>query len=87
MLLLYTHLLLQLVVIVIIAANYKNSDAEEIQQTKLMSIVQGYAYPGNPSTLPYPTCRLKKGFQSNVELQDFAFLSNLAYGTDAKAQE
>lgn len=72
--------------IVIIAANYNNSDAEEIQQTKLMSIVQNYTYPG-VANLPYPTCRLKKGFQSNVELQDFAFLSNLAYGTDAKAQE
>ena len=50
-----------------------------------MSLMQNWTYEPQPF-LPYPTCRLKKGFGEDIELADFAFVSKLAYSTDANTQ-
>lgn len=89
----WTYLLFVLFfcVIVISAANYSESDADTDytldQATKqYTALLPNYKYPPQPN-LPYPTCRLKKGFGGDIELQDFAFLSQVAYVDDTKAQE
>ena len=79
-------------VIVISAANYSESSDADADYTldestkQYTALLPNYKYPPQPN-LPYPTCRLKKGFGSDIELQDFAFISKVAYVDDTKAQE
>lgn len=75
-------------VLVIIAANADDTDPNNIHSgsTDVVTLVSGYVYQPQPH-LPYPTCRLKKGFGNDIQLADFAFLSKLAYATDDLATE
>jgi len=90
----WTYLLFVLFfcVIVISAANYSESNDADADYTldestkQYTALLPNYKYPPQPN-LPYPTCRLKKGFGSDIELQDFAFISKVAYVDDTKAQE
>jgi len=69
-------------VLVVMVAGY---DAKIIHSdgflSNTMTLTQGFTYAPVPD-LPYPTCRLKKGFGGESKLQDFAFLSGLAYAAE-----
>jgi len=77
----YLCLVIFFLLVVTYAAYDANSGMDDGFTSNRAILTRSFTYPPS-SGLPYPTCRLKKGFGGESELEDFAFLSNLAYSPE-----
>ncbi|KAL7553040.1 hypothetical protein ACHAWF_016283 [Thalassiosira exigua] len=66
--------------------HYQNQSGSTMSQSQEpVTLLDDYKYLAKPA-MPYPTCEITKGFNgTDIRLQDFAFLSKLAYIDDDSA--